>query len=132
MENATRGWRFLRLEQLSQDAKHAWNALRNHPGFTLTAILSLALGIGVNTGIFSLLYGIVLRELPLKGAARVVQLQAQSQPAVPLPITSFNYSEFQELRRLRSVFEDVLGVSELPAVLDAGLNSQKIDLEYVT
>lgn len=122
----------LGLEQTVQDLRHGWRMLRKNPGFASIAILSLALGIGVNTAIFSLLYGIVLQDLPLKDADRVVQLQARSEPATPFTITSFNYSEFQELRQQRSIFDDAVGVSELPAVLDVGSNSQNINLEYVT
>ena len=123
---------FLRLEAPLQDATHAWRTLHKNPGFTSIAVLSLALGIGVNTAIFSLLYGIVLRGLPLKDADRVVQLQARSEPALPFTITLFNYSEFRELRQLRSIFEDVMGVSELSAVLDFGSDSQRINLDYIT
>jgi predicted permease len=61
------GW-----EQLSKDVALALRALRREPWFAMAAVLTLALGIGLNTAIFSVLYGLVLRPLPLPEADRLV------------------------------------------------------------
>jgi macrolide transport system ATP-binding/permease protein len=62
------------LEQVGQDLRFALRMLAKRPGFTATAVLTLALGIGVNTSIFSLVYSVALRPLPVKDSANVVSV----------------------------------------------------------
>ncbi len=61
------------LEDLARDLGYAWRMLARSPGFTLTAVLSLALGIGANTAIFSLLNALVFRLLPVRDPRQLVQ-----------------------------------------------------------
>jgi macrolide transport system ATP-binding/permease protein len=76
----TWGWTW--LEQLSHDLRHATRTLRKSPAFTAVAVLTLALGIGANTAIFSLIDVILLRPLPVRDSDRVVLLnwEAHKQP----------------------------------------------------
>jgi len=62
------------LESLGGDVRYAWRALRASPGFALVAILSLGLGIGANTAIFSLLNAVVLRTLPVERPDELLQV----------------------------------------------------------
>jgi macrolide transport system ATP-binding/permease protein len=64
----------LRLEQLIQDLRYALRQLRKEPGFTLTVVITLALGIGANTAIFTLVQGILLRSLPVNHPSRLYRI----------------------------------------------------------
>src|ERR1700684_4680723 len=59
------------LETLLQDLRFAFRVLRKSPGFAVTVVITLALGIGANTAIFSIVYGVVFRPLPYPEADRV-------------------------------------------------------------
>ena len=65
------GWRW--LEVLLQDIRYGWRMLAKNPGVTTAVLLSLALGIGANTAIFSLLNAVVLKALPVERPEQLVQ-----------------------------------------------------------
>ena len=74
------GWRW--LETLLQDLRYGLRQLRRNPGFTAVAIITLALGIGANTAIFTLIDGLMLRTLPV---AKPGELPGQVPRVHPLP-----------------------------------------------
>jgi predicted permease len=78
-EQSRDAWSFTMLETFAQDVRHALRLLRRDPTFTITALATLALGIGLNTAIFSVAYGVLWRPLPYPDADRLVVLSS-SQP----------------------------------------------------
>ena len=67
-------WSIAWLEQLLQDIRFGMRTLRRSPGLTLTAVMAIALGVGINVGIFSVLNGMALRLLPVPSAQELVSV----------------------------------------------------------
>ena len=74
------------MARLPQDLRHAFRMLRNKPAFTAVAILTLALGIGANTAIFSVVDASILRPLPYSAPGRLVMVKEWIPKAIPDPI----------------------------------------------
>src|SRR5207247_943284 len=73
VKETTRGvWGWIWVEVLLQDLRYAWRTLRKSPAFAATAIVALALGIGVNTAMFTIFDQVALRPLPVKDGDRLV------------------------------------------------------------
>ena len=67
-------WSFASLETFWRDLRYGARALGKNPGFTMAAVLAIALGIGVNAGIFSVLNGVALRLLPIPRAEQILSV----------------------------------------------------------
>lgn len=77
-EESRRIWGFSRFESVVQDLRYGARGLRNSRGFTTVALLTLALGIGATTAIFSIVYAVMLRPLPYKDSERLVNISTVS------------------------------------------------------
>ena len=85
------------MNTLAHDIRYGIRVLRKSPAFTLIAILALGLGIGANTALFSLVYGVLLRPLPYAQGNRLVALH-QRAPKLGIDDTSFSVKEIEDYR----------------------------------
>ena len=123
-------WGFRWLETLLQDLRYGLRAMRRNPGFTAVAVLTLGLGIGANTAIFSLINALMLRTLPVRNPGQLVEL-LHRYPGEPR-VNGFSRSSFEHFRDNNRVFSGLIGV--MPSrfqVRGEGLEPETLDGEYV-
>ena len=98
-ERSREPWTFAAVETFAQDARHALRLMRRDPGFTFAALATLALGIGLNTAIFSVAYGVLWRPLPYPNPDRLVIVQsAQSTDAGVRTFSTWAPVSYDQLR----------------------------------
>ena len=119
-------WQWPRLESIWADVRFALRQLRKSPGFTITAVLTLALGIGANTAVFSVMNAVLLRFLSVADPQQLVYLHYDNQPwgtsqsgysdtSLPLPV-------YEQLRTQNHVFSELMAF--------APLSGQKIAIRF--
>ena len=94
------------MDSFFQDVRYGLKLLRKSPGFTTVAILTLALGIGANTAIFSIVNSVLLRSLPFRDPDRLVKVSFEN-PGLGLHDVPFSVPELDDLRSRSGVFDDV-------------------------
>jgi putative ABC transport system permease protein len=92
------------MDTLLQDVRYAFRLWRRRPGFAFVAILTLALGIGANTAMFSIVNAVLLRPLPYPNADRLVSVYGQT---TAFPRGLLSYGEYEEIRKQADTFEAV-------------------------
>lgn len=123
-------WTFPALETLWQDVRYAVRTLARTPAFSMVAVLSLALGIGANTALFSLMDVMLLRALPVKNPQELVEF-IRAHPSGAM-MTNLPYPVFEYLRRDRTVLSDIFAISWASPVLRAGGISERIEAHEVS
>ena len=118
------------LENLIADVRFALRWLRRSPGFTAIAILSLAIGIGFNTALFTLVDAVVFRPLPVAQPDRLAEVYTTS-PDGDLFATS-SYPDYLDFKAQSHVFSDIIGYTPLIAAVSAGDRSRMALGEVVT
>jgi predicted permease len=111
-EESQRAWGWEWLETLLQDTGYGLRAMLRTPGVTTVALLSLALGIGANTAIFSFLNAVMLRTLPVKAPQQLVKLGVEDWDGITdmFGCTElYSYPFYREFRSKNAVFSDTAG-----------------------
>jgi predicted permease len=96
--------------ELGSDLRHGWRLFCKNPAFTAVAVSTLALGIGANTAIFSIVNAVLLRPLPFPEPDRLVRISF-NEPGLGLRDVPFSVPELEDLRNRAGVFTDVSAIS---------------------
>ncbi len=99
------------LSELGQDVRYGWRMLVKKPTLTIVAVLTLALGVGANTAIFSIVDAVLLRSLPYRDPDRLVRVFF-NEPGVGLRDVRFSEPELEDLKKRAGVFDDVTPIFE--------------------
>jgi putative ABC transport system permease protein len=119
------------MDILLQDLRFALRSLKRSPGFTAVVVAVLALGIGVNTMIFCMVYGVMLRPWPLPGFERVMTV-VESNKARDINASGVSWLNYQELRDQAKSFEAVGGFWETRAQVTIGGEPEQLEGANIT
>jgi predicted permease len=116
--------------QAARDLRYGVRSLRNQPGFTAAAVVTLALGIGANTAIFTIVEAVLLRPLPYREPGRLVHIyeidRAQSERR------GASYPEYLDWRRLNRTFEEIAGHEGGSRTLTGDNGADRVPVAQVT
>jgi putative ABC transport system permease protein len=120
------------VETLTQDIRYGARMLLKNPGFLIIAVITLGLGIGANTAIFSMVDSLLLRPLPVQDPGRIVVLAAQQKNGPVQPDLSF--PDFRDIQSQTSeTFSGLAGyILGLDGLSSAGAKPERIMTSYVS
>lgn len=124
------------IESFIQDVRYSLRVLARSPGFAVVAVLVLALGIGANTAIFSLLDQAILRSLPVKDPGRLVVLNdgvyRQGWSTSDAEEMVYSYPHYKEVRDLIPLFDGVIARAHVPLSVASGGTSERAGGDVVS
>ncbi|HWR52501.1 MAG TPA: ABC transporter permease [Bryobacteraceae bacterium] len=123
--------RALPFDVLAQDVRHAFRQLGNAKGFTASAALTLALGIGASTAVFAVLDAVVLRPLPYAESDRLMSFRSLDRRVAPRP-TPLSYPNFFDFRKQNRVFEQLVCFRDERFTLTESLPSLQVPGQIVS
>src|SRR6266478_572767 len=119
------------MEILFNDIRYAFRIMRKSPGFTLIIILTLALGIGANTSIFSIVNAVLLRSLPYYDPGRLVKITFNN-PGIDLHDVRFSVPELEDLKSRADIFNEVSVVFAGSTDLTGGKQPEHLEMLEVS
>ena len=124
------------LEVFMQDLRYGLRMLRKNPGFTAVAVLSLALGIGANTTIFTVVNAILLSALPVRDLPHLVQMDTVDSKTLVTQARSeklqMSYPNFQDYRRENQVFTDLAAFMPTAVTWSGGAEPRQVQAQLVS
>ena len=115
---------------LAKDIRYAWRGLARNPSFAAVAVLSIGLGVGVNTAMFSLVDALLFRPLPVESPGTLVDVFTTGGDGDEYATSS--YADFLDLKAQNTVFSDMMGYSPMLAPLSLGDRSRIVLGQIVT
>jgi len=112
------------LEGVWRDIRHAIRGLRRSPGFAAVAILTLALGIGVNTAIFSVVNGLLLRALPVAAPEQLALVSTRESIEQGYP-AGWNYQIWNQIRQRQDRFDGAVAWTVFPHSFDLAMGGER-------
>jgi putative ABC transport system permease protein len=119
------------LETFAQDVRYAFRTLKKSPGFTAVVVLTLALGIGANTAIFSVVYAVMLKPLPYTRPAELIDIGQITPDTLDTP-TGWSFPNMDDLRRDSTTLDAVAGSNFHQLTLTGHGEPQAINTVVVT
>ena len=119
------------LDMLRQDTRYALRSMRKNPSFTIIAVLTLALGIGANTAIFSVLHAVLLRPLPYQEPSQLVHL-FETQTNREFSRREASYPDYVDWQERSSVFEGLAGYNGGSVTLGGSGAPERVRVLVVT
>jgi putative ABC transport system permease protein len=117
------------VEIFIKDIKFGARMLRKNLGFTLVAVLTLGLGIGANTAIFSVVNAVILRPLQYPNASRIVAIQELNEKGTRVQVTAANFLDWREQSRS---FDELAAILQRTANLAVGESAERVDLSMTS
>ena len=114
------------MKSLRQDLRYAFRMLLKNPGFTCIAVVALALGIGANTAVFSVVMAVLVRPLPYRDADRLVWLSNRNA-VLGVSQTFLNPSDILDFREQAKSFEGIASWGTLPLNVLGGISPERVE-----
>jgi putative ABC transport system permease protein len=131
-EEMRSGWTVEFMEKTRQDLVYALRGLRRNPAFALTAILSLALGIGASVSIFTVADNLLIRPLPYHDPGRLVMAWETNPTRARNEYNVVNPSNYHDWKAQNNAFESMGAFGEGRGVLDDGHRVEEVGVQYMT
>jgi len=113
------------MDSIIKDIRYGVRGLFKHAGFTALIVITLALGIGASTAIFSIVDSVLLRRLPYTTASRIVAIQELNQEGKRVQVTSANFVDW---RAQNTVFEHLAAIKTTTSNLALSDHAERVDL----
>ena len=131
-EDVRAAWGWTRLEQLARDVRYGLRQVRRNPAFSAVAIATLALGIGVNTAMFSAVDAVLIRPLPYADAERIVMIWDDLSKLGDLAKQFPAPAEWYEWRRQNTVFSDIAATQPGDGIISGEGEPEQVPARKVT
>jgi hypothetical protein len=120
------------MERIRADVKYAFRQLRRNPGLSITAIVTLALGIGTTTVIFSIMNAVMLKPLPFPGQDRLIWISQRDNSLPGVVPESLSYPDYFDWRTQNRTLSGIASYSGGSVTMQAGSEPQRLDAQTVS